>query len=172
MLKDLRAPNGRCSRLLLTNRRIDHENVLSGDRMISKTMRSLIWVFLVAVMLNYLWELAQAALYVGLECYDPTVFWHCFVASLGDGIIVLLIVAAGWIFFQRWDWFQWPGVAGYLLMLFAGLILAVLVEWVGMHILGRWAYTEKMPTVPWARANGHSSAGDIPHSGSLGVKKT
>jgi hypothetical protein len=34
----------------------------------------LILVFIVAVMLNYLWELAQVPLYVGLERYDAAVF--------------------------------------------------------------------------------------------------
>jgi hypothetical protein len=57
----------------------------------------LISIFVVAVSLNCLWELAQAPLYVGLGSYTGEVFWHCFVASLGDGIMVLLIVAAGWI---------------------------------------------------------------------------
>jgi hypothetical protein len=101
----------------------------------------LISVFIVAVLLNYLWELAQAPLYVGLEDYDAGVFWHCFVASLGDGIMVLLIVVVGWISFQRWNWFARPGAAGYLVMLLSGFILAVLVEWVGGHILARWEYT-------------------------------
>ena len=58
--------------------------------------KTLILVFIVAVLLNYLWELAQAPLYVGLGGYNTGMFWHCFVASLGDGIMVLLIVAAGW----------------------------------------------------------------------------
>lgn len=116
-----------------------------------KAKRTLISVFVVSVSLNYLWELAQAPLYVGVERYNPTVFWHCFVASLGDGIMVLLIVVVGWISFQRWDWFERPGIAGYLLMLVAGLMLAVLVEWMGVHILGRWQYTNKMPTVAWVR---------------------
>jgi hypothetical protein len=40
------------------------------------------------------------------------------------------------------------GVAKYLLMLVAGLMLAVLVEWVGVYILGRWEYRDKMPLVP------------------------
>jgi hypothetical protein len=61
----------------------------------------LISVFIVAVFLNYLWELAQAPLYVGMEYYNAGVFWHCFVASLGDGIMVLLIVGAGWIMLKR-----------------------------------------------------------------------
>ena len=111
--------------------------------------RRLILVFLVAVSLNYLWELAQMPLYADLENYNARVFWHCFVASLGDGIMVLLIVAAGCITLRRWDWFQRPGVAGYLVMLTVGLVLAVLVEWVAVQSLGRWHYTENMPTLPW-----------------------
>lgn len=110
-------------------------------------MQSLIWVFTVAVVLNYPWELAQAPLYVGLQTYDPGVFWHCFVASLGDAVMVLLIVTVGGISFHRWNWFQRPSVAGDLVMLTAGLILAVLVEWVAVHILERWAYRESMPTL-------------------------
>jgi len=107
------------------------------------------FVYIVAVLLNYLWELAQVPLYLGLDGYSRTVFWHCFVASLGDGIMVMIIFAAGWITLHRWDWFQWPGVAGYLVMLTAGLVLAMVVEWVGVQSLGRWQYTENMPTLPW-----------------------
>jgi hypothetical protein len=105
-------------------------------------------VFIVAVLLNYLWELGQARLYVGLEAYNAGVFWHCFVASLGDGIMVLLIVAAGWITLQKPDWFVRPSIPGYLVMITTGLVLAVLVELVAVHGLGRWVYAEEMPTVP------------------------
>jgi hypothetical protein len=108
----------------------------------------MIAVFTIAVLLNYVWELAQAPLYVGLENYDAGVFWHCFVASLGDGVMVMIILAAGAITFHRWEWFQRPGVAGYLIMLTAGLMLAVLVESVAVHILERWKYTANMPTLP------------------------
>jgi len=104
-------------------------------------------LFAVAVLLNYLWELVQAPLYVGLESYSTTVLWHCFVASLGDGLMVLLIVAAGWITLRRWDWFEQPAVVGYVVMVTAGLVMAVLIEWLGVHVLKRWEYTEKMPTV-------------------------
>lgn len=108
-------------------------------------------VFLIAVLLNYVWELAQAPFYVGLERYDLTVFWHCFVASLGDGLMVMVVFAAGWTITHKWDWFKHPGVAGYLMMLSVGLILAALVEWVAVSILGRWAYTAKMPTLPMVK---------------------
>jgi len=105
-------------------------------------------VFVVAVLLNYLWELAQAPLYVGLEKYNNAVLWHCFVASLGDGLMVLLIVPLGWVVLRQPDWFEQPGVLGYVVMVTAGLVMAVLVEWVGAHVLKRWEYAEKMPLVP------------------------
>ena len=110
--------------------------------------RALGSIFVVGVVVNYVWELAQAPLYVGLENYSTTVFWHCFVASLGDGLMVLLITAVSWLVLRHQNWFAHPGVAGYLVMLTTGFLLAVLVEWVGVHIAGRWAYAEKMPTVP------------------------
>lgn len=108
----------------------------------------LIRVFIVAVLLNYVWELAQAPLYVDLESYNAAVLWHCFVASLGDGVMVLVIVAAGRLVLRHQNWFEHPGVPGYLVMITAGLVLAVAVEWVAINILGRWAYTEGMPIAP------------------------
>ena len=109
---------------------------------------TLMWIFIVAVVMNDLWELAQASLYVGLESYNTQVLWHCFVASLGDGLMVLLIYMAGWMTLRRWDWIKEPRVAGYLLMLTAGLLLAGFVEWFGVRILERWQYTQRMPIVP------------------------
>ena len=96
--------------------------------------RTLIWVFIVAVLLNYLWELAQAPLYVGLEDYNAGVLWHCFVASLGDGIMVLLIVAAGWFTLRQSDWFLRPGVRGYLVIITAGLVLPPLIFRIAYHV--------------------------------------
>jgi hypothetical protein len=113
--------------------------------------RTLTWIFIVAFVLNYVWELAQAPLYVGLERYSAAVFWHCFIASLGDGLLVLLIVVAGRITLHRWDWFQRPGGAGYVVMLTADLVLAVVVEWVAVYFLARWEYTDKMQTLPGLR---------------------
>ena len=111
----------------------------------------LISVFIVAVLVNYAWELAQAPLYVGLEEYSLEVFWHCFVASLGDGVMVLLILAAGWIMLKRRDWFERPDFAGYVVMLTAGFFLALFVEWLGLHVLRRWEYSARMPLLPALR---------------------
>jgi hypothetical protein len=111
-------------------------------------MRSLILVFITAVLLNYLWELAQAPLYVGMDSYNAGVLWHCFVATLGDGIMVLLIVTAGWITLRQPAWFLRPTLRGYFTMLTAGFVLALVVEWIGVRVLERWKYTENMPMLP------------------------
>ena len=110
-------------------------------------MRMLVAIFIVAILLNSLWELAQAPLYVGLDRYNAAVLWHCFVAGLGDGIMVLTIMAVGRVTLHRWDWFKRPRLSEYLVMLTAGFILAVLVEAVAVHLLGRWEYSVRMPTV-------------------------
>jgi hypothetical protein len=104
-------------------------------------------LFVVAVVSNYLWELAQAPLYVGLEDIRTTL-WHCFVASLGDGLMVLGIVASGGLLLRRPAWFVHPGGPGIMVMLLVGLVLGVTVEWMAVHVLQRWAYTARMPRVP------------------------
>jgi hypothetical protein len=101
----------------------------------------------VAAVFNYAWELAQSPLYIGMENLGE-VWWHCFVASLGDGLLVLLIFAVGWMVLHRQDWFANPGVHGYAVMLATGLVISVSIEWIAVHILGRWAYIDRMPLFP------------------------
>jgi hypothetical protein len=42
---------------------------------------------------------------------------------------VLVILAVGWVMLHQPDWFEQPGILGYVVMLTAGLVMAVLVEW-------------------------------------------
>ncbi|HEX9002692.1 MAG TPA: hypothetical protein VGB07_22490 [Blastocatellia bacterium] len=72
----------------------------------------LLRLFVVAVLINYVWEIVQARLYVGMENFN-LVWWHCGLAALGDGLLVLLIYAVGWGVLRRRDWFVRPGIAGY-----------------------------------------------------------
>lgn len=75
-------------------------------------------------------------------------WWHCFVASLGDSLLSLGIFAAGWLILRQYTWFVHPGVQGYAVMLTAGLGIGIAVEWVTVHLLERWMYTARMPLVP------------------------
>lgn len=108
---------------------------------------SLAGLFVVSVVLNYFWELGQAFLFVGMDSWE-NIWWHCFVASLGDGLIVWAIYATGWCFFARVDWFIKPRLNGYAVMLMTGLIIAVAIELLAVHVLQRWAYTPDMPVLP------------------------
>ncbi len=78
-----------------------------------------------------------------------TVVIHCFVPSLGDGLMTLIIFWTGWAVFRDSQWILTPGVKGYLLMLAVGVLLAVVVEWNALYRTGSWAYNERMITIPF-----------------------
>lgn len=102
---------------------------------------------MVSVVLNYVWEIAQAPLYTGMEGWG-NIWWHCFVASLGDGILVSIIYAVGSAAFRRSDWHLYPSVQAYGLMLAIGLCIGLGVEWVAVDVFNRWSYTTGMPLIP------------------------
>lgn len=104
-------------------------------------------IFVVAALFNYPWELTQSSLYTCRGSVS-TMLWRYFMASLGDGVLVLFIFAAGWAVLRRQDWFVQPGVHGYLLMAVMGLVIGVSIEWVAVYVVERWAYTPQMPHVP------------------------
>jgi hypothetical protein len=104
-------------------------------------------LFIASVAVNFPWELAQSPLYEWSGA-SRNVWWHCFVASVGDGVLVLMIFGAGWLVFGRAGWFSSPGPQHYLLTLSVGLFIAIGVEWIAVHTLHRWTYTPQMPLIP------------------------
>ena len=105
-------------------------------------------IFVVAVALNLIWELGQAFLYAGMN-YDLAMIGHCFWASLGDGLILWVIYLIGLLIFRNILWFVHPSASRYAVMLIAGLIISIIVEWIGLDVLKRWAYTDSMPIIPF-----------------------
>ena len=103
-------------------------------------MRGTGLIFLLATAVNYAWELAQTPLYAGVEF--PGALWHCFVASLGDGLLVLFIYATVAIVARSPDWYMEPTTRPCLAMAVTGLAVGVAVEWWGLHIARRWQYSE------------------------------
>lgn len=108
--------------------------------------RRLLLIFVLAVAFNYAWELAQTPLYAGVEF--PGAIWHCFVASLGDGVLVLFIFAGVASVVRAADWYLQPTAIAYAAMLVAGLAVAFAVEFWGLHIAKRWQYSQLMPLIP------------------------
>ena len=81
----------------------------------------LVLLFALATTVNYAWELAQTPLYAGVEF--PGAIWHCFVAALGDGLLVLLIFAAVATVMRSPDWYIRPTAQSYLTMAAVGLVV-------------------------------------------------
>ena len=114
----------------------------SGDK--SAYVKQVLLIFIIAVALNYLWEVAQAPLYAGLEDWS-SIWWHCFVAALGDGVLVWLIFLVGWITFRRFDWYVHPNGRTFAVMFLTSLFIGIGIEWMSVNLLGRWAYAVDMP---------------------------
>lgn len=113
----------------------------------SSTWQTLAAIYVIAVAFNLVWELAQAPLYIGMNGFRQS--WRvCLLATLGDGLLLLLIFAVGWLVLRRWDWFVRPGVRGYALMIVTGMVIAVSIELAAVYVMGRWEYTKQMPLVP------------------------
>ena len=114
--------------------------------MTQRLPRLLVVTFLVAVAINFAWETGQSQLFASMGGRLSGTWW-CFAASLGDGVILLAIAAAGRVPFRRIDWFVRPGPEGYAFMGALGMTAAVAIE-IGARATGRWAYTDQMPLIP------------------------
>jgi hypothetical protein len=128
----------------------EHDEVTGVyEQMISfgKRIRLQLHLFFIAVPLNLVWEVAQIRAYDFPETSLMADVIGCFVPSLGDGLMMLIIFWSGWALFRDSQWILNPGLNGYLLMLAAGLLLAVIVEWNAFRT-GAWAYNERMITMP------------------------
>lgn len=104
-------------------------------------------IFVIAVAVNYVWELAQSPLYLGQDEFRA-LLWHCLRAALGDGVLVLFILLSGIFVIRRPDWYRQLGRTGYFWMLSAGLGIGIAIEWLAVHVAGRWAYAPAMPVIP------------------------
>lgn len=112
-------------------------------------LRRVATVFMVAVPVNYLWELGQSSLYLPPSRFRD-MLWHCFVASLGDGVIIGLIYGASAILFRERDWYGRMSLGRWGVLLTSTLVVGTLVEWTGLR-LQRWSYADTMPLVPGLR---------------------
>ena len=108
-----------------------------------RTLRLVALVSVIAVSLNFVREMAQAPLYAPMGTFWQAT-WRCFRASLGDGLLILVVWLAGAILFRSGNWFVRDSTGPLAFGAAAGLVLAILVETWGLET-GRWAYGSRMP---------------------------
>jgi hypothetical protein len=103
-------------------------------------------VFVLAVVLNYPWEMVQAVLYEPMGSIAEA-SWRCFVASLGDGAMIFVIFVTGWLLYRRSLWLAHRSSTRMAFAVVTGALIGAAVEWWGVST-GRWQYGERMPRVP------------------------
>ncbi|MDO8518241.1 MAG: hypothetical protein Q7S26_03060 [bacterium] len=97
----------------------------------------LLWVFLLSLGLNIVWENAHVFLYASYQS-APITKYILLRASVGDAIILTLLA----IPFLYWDFFRkriW-------LIIPLGVVVSIFIELYALHT-GRWAYNEYMPLI-------------------------
>lgn len=104
-------------------------------------------VYVIAVGVNYPWELAQLPFYAGAGDFGAAL-WHCFVAATGDGVLVVLIFSAAAAAQGSIKWFVKPTAGAYAAMFSTALLIGFAVEWWGVRVAQRWQYSDRMPLIP------------------------
>lgn len=100
----------------------------------------------ISFLFNLVWENVQAPLYAGYISFAQH-FWICFVATLGDVVIVLMLYGLFAVAYRNTRWIMSMKKTSTALLIIAGAAIAVLIEWLALAT-GRWGYAPGMPLIP------------------------
>ncbi len=114
-------------------------------RKIESIRTYIIRIFVISVILNFVWETAQIPFYYNNQITISTTLF-CLIASLGDGIMILIIFFTGKIIFKNNYWIENLNIKKISLILTAGLLLSIIVELAALK-LNLWSYSNLMPTL-------------------------
>ena len=101
-------------------------------------------IFLVFIF-NLVWEILHSSLYISFMLEEN--YWRTILfASLGDVLYVSLIFGIVSLNNNGFKWISILKNRDYWLVAFLGILTAVFVELKAAY-LGKWVYTEAMPTI-------------------------
>lgn len=107
--------------------------------MTKRGILKLIYVFVLAVALNFAWENAHAPLYASYKggAITQSVLFR---ASVADAVYILLLalIFMQVPFFKKRLWLVVP----------MGFVISASIEWWGL-VGGRWVYSVAMPIIPY-----------------------
>lgn len=106
--------------------------------------KDILILLIVVFLLNIIWEFSHHGLYIDLTGI-PFV-QHMILASIGDLFLVGIIFGINSVFRKNVSWIKNPGKSDYRIIVFLGVLVAVLVEMYGIS-QGRWVYKPIMPTI-------------------------
>ncbi len=105
---------------------------------------TILLLVLIILILNLVWEFSHSKLYTDLTGIPRTL--HLITASFSDVFWIFLIFIPISLINKSLEWIINPGGKEYILIIFFGLVIAILIETINLN-LGRWTYKEIMPTL-------------------------
>jgi hypothetical protein len=105
-------------------------------------------IALVGFALNFVWEMLQMPLFMGMDPGALNTWLLCLEATVGDVVTILFIFGLGRLVFGRWDWPERFTIIRVLYLALVGASFAIYFEITALRA-GRWAYSELMPLLPW-----------------------
>ena len=111
-------------------------------------MRRAARLLAIALPLNFAWEMLQMPAFTRLPANLLVATAWCAVATLGDGVLVLVVFFIGTALFADRRWFAPPRAGRYASAVFIGVLLSVAAEWLLARGAGLWGYAPWQPVVP------------------------
>ena len=105
-------------------------------------------LLVIALVLSFTWEMLQMSAFAGLPESRLVAAGVCAAAAVGDALIVLAMFGLGVIVFGDRRWFAPPSARRYAVIVAAGLLLQLAIEWVAVHRLALWSYRDRHPMLP------------------------
>ena len=105
----------------------------------------------VALPLYFAWEMAQAPFFTGMPAGRVAATLMCAQATIGDGVLVVVVAIAGALLYRDRRWFAPPAAPRYVVGVVVGVVLQIAVEWVMVRRLNRWGYASNQPILPGVR---------------------
>lgn len=102
----------------------------------------------IALPLYFAWEMLQMPAFTGLpESVLRATAW-CALATLGDGVLVVVVFVIAAVLFADRCWFAPPRPGRYVVAVFIGVLLNVAAESLLARGAGLWGYAPWQPVVP------------------------
>jgi len=110
-------------------------------------MRKVAYLFILAFVFNFIWEISQAFLYMPHYIGINGLIKVHFVASLGDVVIIGIIFLLSYLMFGYNLLKDKYSVKNLFVVIIIGLTMAVLIEKYAL-VTSRWEYNSVMPIIP------------------------
>ena len=114
------------------------------DNPTSKSL--IIWISLIAFVLNFIWENLHAGLYAEYDYFMKSIYFlGC---TLGDVALTFIIYGLVAVVLKDRYWIRNFNFRSFVIVLIMAGLVAFVAEWVAVE-LNFWSYNDKMPIIPF-----------------------